>query len=158
MPSPIALRPAGPGDAQAIWEWRNEPAARAASFSSQEIPWEAHARWYAERLGDPALRLLVVADAASGEEAGYVRFAVHRDTAEISVALGAAARGRGTGRAAIAGGSAWLFAEVPAVRRIVARIKPSNEASLRAFRAAGFVDTAAGDADAVVLELVRPAP
>lgn len=157
----IALRPAGPADARLLWECRNDPAARAASLSSAIIPWEQHERWYAARLHDAAARLHVVTGPA-GEPLGYVRFSLAGDTAEISIGLAAAARGLGAGRRAIAAGCAALFAEPPATRpaRILARVKPGNEASLRAFRAAGFTDAGSGDGGAGrvhLLQLAAPA-
>jgi RimJ/RimL family protein N-acetyltransferase len=61
--------------------------------------------------------------------------------AEISITVAPEQRGRGYARDLISGGIA-----AAGELRIVARIKPENARSLRAFRALGFVgDTANGD-------------
>lgn len=151
MPDPaVGLRPAREMDALAIWEWRNEPVARLVSFSSEPIPYESHERWFRARLADPATRLLIAVD-PGGAEIGYVRFAVVGDEAEIGVGLAPSARGRGYGRRVIRGACDELLATSP-VRSVLARVKPENEASLRAFRAAGFVERGRDD-EAVELVL-----
>jgi len=146
----LTLRTARADDALAVWEWRNDPSARAASFSDAAIPYPEHEAWFATRLADPTTRILI-AHAPDGAALGYVRFRVEESTAEISIGMAAASRGRGWGRAAIARASADLFAQ-GTVRCIVAHVKPQNEASLRAFAGAGFTVAAAGER--VRLELV----
>ena len=116
----IALRAAVADDARRVWEWRNEAAARAASFDSREIPFEDHARWFAQRMTDPAFRMLIGLDDA-GTPFGYARFVRADDEAEISVAWAAGHRGRGLGTALIRGASRRIMAERWA-HRIVARV------------------------------------
>jgi RimJ/RimL family protein N-acetyltransferase len=151
LPDPgVELRCAREADARAIWEWRNEPAARAASFSSEAIPYESHEHWFRARLAEPATRFLIAVD-PDGAEIGYVRFALSGEEAEIGVGLAPSARGRGYGRRVISGACDELLATSP-VRRVLARVKSANEASLHAFRAAGFVERGRDD-EAVELVL-----
>src|SRR5690606_32802006 len=51
----VSFRNATESDARLLWEWANDPVARAASFSSAPIPWEEHEGWFRRRLvqGDP---------------------------------------------------------------------------------------------------------
>jgi RimJ/RimL family protein N-acetyltransferase len=122
-----------------LWEWRNEPSARAASINAAYIPYQAHQRWFASKLEDPATIILVVLD-NQGHEVGYVRFNIQGEEAEISLSLGRLERGKGYGAAAIRQGSDRLMIG-GTTKRVVAYVKANNLASTAAFRRAGFVDT-----------------
>jgi len=135
--SAVSLRPATAADGDALWHWRNEPSARRMFFNGDPIPLEAHRRWLAAKLGDPALRLLIVVDGA-GEAVGYVRCEARGDVGEVSIALAPAARGKGYGTAALREAAARLFAE-GTLRALRAYVLPHNAASVRAFERAGFV-------------------
>jgi RimJ/RimL family protein N-acetyltransferase len=122
-------------DADLLLEWRNDSATRAASFSSEEIPRQAHLRWLAGKLEDERCALLIVE--VAGVPVGQVRLETDGDTAEIHIALAPAARGRSVGRQALR----LAVAEAPSllgVSRVTANVKADNEPSLRAFEAAGF--------------------
>jgi RimJ/RimL family protein N-acetyltransferase len=141
----VSLRPAGPDDCRQVWEWRNEASARAMFFSSGEIPYDEHRRWFMTKLSDPDLLFVIVVDGA-GEPVGYVRCAVHDGAGDVSIALAPAARGRGYGRHALREAAARFFADRP-LRRLSARVLPGNAASLRAFQQAGFVEHGLVDVD-----------
>jgi RimJ/RimL family protein N-acetyltransferase len=134
------LRLAGPEDEQRLLDWRNERGVREASFSSDEISPEEHHRWFADNLLDPGCALLIVED--DGRPVGQVRLErVGTDLAEISVALASDVRGRGVGREALRL-AASMAPQLLGVTTLKALVKEENEASLRAFRAAGFRDIA----------------
>ena len=147
------LRPATDDDAAIVWRLRNADDVRKASFDPTPIELDAHRRWFHERLRDGSTRLYLVLDPAR-DPVGFVRFDVDDDRAEIAVALTAAARGRGVGRAAIRQGSLAVLGELARVSRVVARVKPGNAASLGAFRGAGFRE-AGRDDDVVELVFAR---
>lgn len=149
----VVLRPAGADDAVAVWSWRQDADTRAASFSGGDIALDDHLAWFADGLVDDRRRLYIVE--AAGVPAGVVRFDGHGDGRwEISINLAPGARGAGLGAPAIDAGVARLAGD-ETVSEVTARVRPTNEASLRAFRRAGFVVMSAGD-DAV--ELTRPVP
>ena len=132
---PVAIRAATLEDAKLVWEWRNDPEARAASFTTREIPFEEHRDWFARALADPQRRMFVIL--AHNRPVGYVRFAVEDDRAEISVGVDALERGRGYGTAAI--GIASDLVLTGAVRRVVAHVKTDNPKSRATFVRAGFM-------------------
>lgn len=150
----VVLRPAGADDAVAVWSWRQDPRTRAASFSADDIDLDDHLAWFADVLVDGRRRLYVVehADVPVGvvrfDDAGEGRW-------EISINLAPGARGVGLGAVAIDAGVARLVDDVGEVTRVTARVRLTNEASLRVFRRAGFV-VASTDDEAV--ELTRPVP
>lgn len=135
MSASARLRSATTADADLLLAWRNDPETRAASFSTEEIPREAHLRWLAGKLEDERCALLIIE--VAGAPVGQVRLEKEGDSAEVHIALAPAARGRSIGRQALRS----AVAEAPSllgVSRITANVKADNEASLRAFEAAGF--------------------
>lgn len=135
----VTLRAVRPEDCRRLWEWRNDPVTRGASFHSGWIPFEQHERWFNSRLSSSEDRIFVVLDPA-GKEVGYVRFKLVGQDAEVSVALDPRRRGQGYGPAAIQAASNLLLSSGP-IHRVIARVKCSNGASRKAFERAGFVRT-----------------
>ena len=134
----LVLRRVGPDDCRRIWEWANDPNARAVSFSQEPIPWETHVKWFEARLASANCRFYL---AANGQQhpVGRVRFDLNGTEAVVSVSVAPEARGRGCGVALIVRGSELCFAESPATL-IHAYVLPQNEASSRAFESAGYAD------------------
>jgi RimJ/RimL family protein N-acetyltransferase len=133
----LRLRDAEPGDARLLFEWANDPVARAQSFTQASIPWEDHERWFARKLAD-ARCVLLVAEDAQGRPVGQVRFDLGEDAcAIISVAVAPEQRGQGYGGATIAQACEALRLRRGAMK-VLAYIRVDNLASQRAFSRAGF--------------------
>lgn len=132
----LKLRRAAEADSRLLWEWANEPGARAVSFSPEPIAWETHAGWFNSKLSDPRC-FLFVAENEEGAPVGQVRFDTDAGEAVISVSVDARARGGGVGGELIRLGSRALFDSAP-VGLIHAYVKPDNRASVRAFEGAGY--------------------
>jgi len=122
----VDLRPATARDADRLWKWANDPVTRAASFTTDPIPWETHVAWLARRLADPDSHIFM-------SERGVVRF----EGGVISVAVAPEARRQGLGAALIDAGVRRLFATT-GTATVVARIKPDNVASRVVFEDADF--------------------
>ena len=136
------LRPAQLDDSRSLWEWANDPAVRAASFSSALIPWESHVAWFAEKLGQ-GRSLILIAEDDSLTPCGQIRFDVRADGGwEVDVTVAATMRGQGLASRLIRLGIQGLRKEHPDAR-VHAFVKPVNEASLKAFEKAGFTRIAA---------------
>jgi RimJ/RimL family protein N-acetyltransferase len=132
----LDIRPAGPEDEDLVLRWRNEPSARAASFSKDEILAEHHHAWFTRKLSDPDCALLIVEE--DGQPVGQVRLdRVGHDLGEISIGFAPGARGRGLGREALRR-TVLNAPRLLAVRSVRAFVKRENAASLAAFEAAGF--------------------
>jgi RimJ/RimL family protein N-acetyltransferase len=132
----LNLRPATPGDEHRVLNWRNEASTRNASFSTEEISADEHHLWFVRKLEEPGCVLLIVEEA--GRPIGQVRLdRVGPDLGELSIGLAPEVRGRGLGREALR----QAVLEAPRlldVTNIRAVVKHGNDASLAAFRAAGF--------------------
>lgn len=135
----LSFRPAHRSDAARLWAWRNDPASRAASVSSEPISFDEHVRWLDRVLSHPDVCLFVVYDTARDVHVGSVRYDLTGDAAKvatISVVVDPQQRGRGYA--------------VPMIKEVVERataagaavahavIHPDNAPSMRAFWQVGF--------------------
>jgi UDP-2,4-diacetamido-2,4,6-trideoxy-beta-L-altropyranose hydrolase len=132
----ISLRRARREDEQLLLRWANDPAARAASFSTGAIAPADHVRWLASKLADPDCAFFV-ATTGGGEPIGTVRFDREGSAAVVSTTVDPAWRGRGYAAALIRSACREYFAGF-AAGEAQAFIKEDNEPSRRAFLAAGF--------------------
>ncbi len=132
----IQLRPATSADCRMFWEWRNDPSVREVSFSSDEIPFDTHAAWFARRLASPA-SLLLVAENTDQQPFGQVRFDFTRDIAEISISIAREFRKAGYGTALIRQATEYILGRQRATV-VKAAIKTENIASQKAFEKAGY--------------------
>ena len=122
----IDLRAATLADCERVYEWNFAPEVRARSRTPSRVSPDSHARWFAARLAQPAM--WIVLDEA--QPVGVIR--IDAD-ANLSIVLDATARGRGTGKAAIrAACSRWGKA-------VTAVIHTLNRASRACFEACAFV-------------------
>ena len=132
----LRLREVCDKDCELLWQWANDPVVRAASFSSELILWEEHVRWFRTKLSDPSCYYYILLR-EEGVPVGQVRFDTSDDEAESNVSIASNFRGHGYGADGIRIASKRLFQETD-ISRIYASIKPSNNASIRAFRKAGY--------------------
>ncbi len=134
----LKLRPVCADDCRLLWEWANDPDVRAASFSSNPIPWEQHVEWFNLKIGDPNCAIYIVLTDRD-VPLGQVRYEINDGEAVISISVDRRFRNRGYGSTIIKRACENLFANFD-VRTVHAYVKPDNEASRRAFVKAGFRD------------------
>jgi len=133
----LQLRPVKESDIRLLWEWANDSQVRAASFSSDPIPWEKHKIWFTSKLNNPDGRILIAED-ERGRAVGQFRLDWRsREDANIDVSVCRECRGRGYGRMLIDLGVSQAHAERGAVR-LHAFVKAENQASRRSFELARF--------------------
>ncbi|MER3395944.1 MAG: hypothetical protein C4318_00535 [Acidimicrobiia bacterium] len=136
MSEEISIRKAEHGDVRFLYEIRNDPAVVEASATGRGVEWKSHLLWIDQKLRQGALLFIAV---AKGRPVGYIRFdplLESSDSYEVAVGLVEAFRQRGIGTSLILKGS--LLAESLGASKLLARIKPDNTASVRAFQAAGY--------------------
>lgn len=126
----MKLRAANLDDAQLLFDWRNDPVTRAMSLSRDPVTWEGHLAWLKSALASPVRSILIAED---GVPLGTVRLDKDIRT-EISITLAPAARGHGLA-------APILRLATDGLGPFVARIRPDNIASRKAFEAAGFTYT-----------------
>ena len=132
----LRLRRVRQENCRLLWQWANDPAVRAASFSSEPIPWERHVEWFQQKLKDPHCLFFIAID-SKGVPIGQVRFDITNSEAIISVSIAKEFRGKGFGTKLIQIASKQIFVNSH-ISVIHAYVKQSNKASVRAFIKAGF--------------------
>jgi RimJ/RimL family protein N-acetyltransferase len=134
-------------DGPLLLAWRNDEVTRAASISTDAVSPETHAEWLDQALTNPR-RFLLVAELVH-EPVGMVRFDALDElvpaTWLVSINLAPAARGRGLAAPVLQAGWDWLEATASVVA-VIAKIRATNTASIRAFEHAGYRLTATEDA------------
>lgn len=138
----LRLRPATRADRDLLWRWRNDPDTRRASFDAEEIPRERHARWLEDTLARADRRLYVAV--LDGTDVATARLDIAGREAEVSLTVAPEQRGRGVG-AQVLEALAREAAAGLAIFRLIARVRPENAASRRAFERAGFHLVEAGE-------------
>lgn len=136
----FTLRGASEADLQLLWRWANEPDIREVSFSSQPISWATHTSWFAAEL-DSQDSLLLMAIDSGGEPLGQVRFRRQSPRAVASITIARQFRRQGFGVRLIRRAARIALDRWPDVDCLEAEIKTANDASRRAFAAAGFCDS-----------------
>jgi RimJ/RimL family protein N-acetyltransferase len=145
----LCLRAARADDAKRLLVWRNDPVTRRFSFDHGEVSRASHMEWLAQRLDDSSGALWIAE--SDGEPVGQVRADVlGPELVEIHITVAPAARGQRLAARMIAQASERIDRELCA-NVILARVLACNEASLAAFRRAGF-DERERHAHEVVLE------
>jgi RimJ/RimL family protein N-acetyltransferase len=129
--SGISLRDATSEDAEFLFEWANDHETRLQSFVSEPIAWRDHEAWLTSVLADQDRRLFVAVRA--GEPVGQVRLDHRRGSVIVSVSVAPQARGRSLAAQII------RLATAHAGQIVLAEIKETNLASIRAFEKAGYV-------------------
>lgn len=132
----LIVRRATEDDARLLHAWRNDPTTRAASFASEELPWDGHVAWLQSALTAPGTRLLV--GELERTPVGVVRLERDGNAATMSITVAPEARSRGLAAPLIRAG--LRAAAELGVDRADAFIRPENVGSRRAFAAAGFTE------------------
>jgi RimJ/RimL family protein N-acetyltransferase len=130
------LRPATQQDALLLWQWANDPMTRRNSFKSEPILWTTHESWCAGKITSPDSRFWILE--YRHVPVGQVRYdRMHSKTAQVSVSIAPAYRGRNFGATLL-----LLTADVAGRELGVDNVEGTafveNVASRRAFIKAGF--------------------
>jgi len=132
----ISLRPATVSDCKLLWEWRNDPETRRNSFNTGYIPFNEHEKWFTSALKDQNKRLMMIEEE---EIIGVVRFDLSptEKSAEVNINLNPLKRGKGIGSKALVTSCEYAFDNL-GLETLIANIKDSNVASIKAFSKIGF--------------------
>jgi UDP-2,4-diacetamido-2,4,6-trideoxy-beta-L-altropyranose hydrolase len=132
----LRLRYVRERDSHVLWQWANDPEARAVSFSSTAIPWQEHLNWFHSKVNNLHCIFFIATD-SEDVPVGQVRYDLANDAATISVSLDRHQRSKGYGSLLLRLSAQALFATT-AIAMIHAYVKPDNHASLRAFAKAEY--------------------
>ena len=130
------LREASPSDAELLFEWANDVEVRKKSFSTGEITYEEHMRWFRNILENDRYRQYIYV--YSEVEIGQIRIETDGSNAEIGYSICAGRRGKGHGKCMIQLLKEKLKTDFPEVKNLIAKVKSGNMASQRVFEESGF--------------------
>jgi len=130
----ITYRKAGENDLMLVFEWANDPVARANSYASSAIDLETHKNWYENKLRDVNAMFFIAE--CDGIPAGLVRYEKKESVTVVGILVSEKFRGRGLASEFLIG-TARLYFEL---RRepVLAYIKVKNVASIRSFESASY--------------------
>lgn len=135
----LRVRHIAADDCHAAFCCANDPLTRRMSFRGEPIAWHEHVAWFARRIADVQSPYVVVV-AQDGVRVAFARFdRVAAAQARVSFVVVPEQRGRDLASAALALATR-AAARAAKLEHVVAQIKTVNEASLRAFARAGYVD------------------
>ncbi len=141
--SGLLLRLATHTDAALLFRWLNETERQAVSLtSSKPVSWDSHLVWLNMTLNDAKAWLAIAV--YDGIAAGVVRLNAEMQGPTISLYVDGRFRGRGVGRAMIAGAREAGLARAGGTT-ILARVRNDNPRSLAFFQNAGFKTIEKGD-------------
>ena len=133
----VRLRPAVADDSTFVLDLRNDPVAVRYSGTGTAADPVAHRSWFAQRLVDPSSRLWI--GVAKGGRVGQVRVDVRSGVGTVSIAVAAKHRGQGHAAAMLRDLRRVLAADQQ-VLELQAVVHRDNEASMKLFATAGFVE------------------
>jgi len=132
----VELRKAAYSDAEVVFTWANDPSVREQAINPDQISWDSHLHWLAQKLASSDSHLFILE--VSGEPAGLIRFdKENTSTFTLSYLLDRGFRGLGLAHRILSLGVAYLRFIEPGAR-VKALVKEGNTSSARAIAHAGF--------------------
>lgn len=138
----LYLRKADENDVDILYTWANDETVRRNSFSVDPIPYEEHVSWYKKLLEDSGKvqYILEKEDHGTVSQIGQIRLDLDHEkmTAEIGYSVAREYRGLGYGKELIRLLIEAVKQEYPDIQKLIAKVKPDNVASHKAFLDSGF--------------------
>ncbi len=135
----LFLRKADMTDLDMLFEWANNELVRQNAFNTEQISYEEHKKWFKELLDDSKQIQFIMY--SGSEPIGQARLSIHMDEAEIDYSIASEKRGMGYGKELIYLLQKIVSNEYTSIRKLVAKVKTSNAASICCFRKNGFSET-----------------
>lgn len=138
LSSQLKFRKMRESDVKTVFKWASDPESRRFSYSKEEIKWEAHVKWFINRLSDISSHYYLIE--LGGGPIGQIRFDYspdRPDTFTISYLIDSGWRGKGLGSAVLIKGIQNLRKEANAAH-IIGFVQINNVGSIKAFERAGF--------------------
>jgi len=134
----LTFRPAQLSDADLYYAWANEDQVRQNSFNSAKISYEEHVAWFTKKLDDPHCSFYLFVN-ESQEPVGQVRIESKSSETVIGISVDPKQRGHSYAQEMLRSSCSDYLKKNPE-KVITAYIKKGNEASLRSFEKAGFIN------------------
>lgn len=135
----LYLREAIENDVDILFRWANNEDARKNSFCTEPIKYEDHIIWFQKMMQNERIDQYILID--QDIPVGQIRLERKETVGEISYSIAPDKRGMGYGKAICQ----LLLRRVreinPEIKKLIAKVKPSNAASIYCFEKNGFVES-----------------
>ncbi len=132
----VYLRDVTELDRELLYRWANDEDVRKNSFSTKRISYEEHCEWFAKVMQNEYCKQWILQ--AGEEPVGQIRITIEGENAEIGYSICAEHRGVGYGKLLLELARRRVQMDLPNVKKLIARVKPGNIASLKAFESCGY--------------------
>lgn len=126
------LREAEESDVQLLFNWANEENVRRNSFHPKQIQYDEHLKWFHRLLISSSERIYIYV--YDEEPTGQIRITMDGDVAEISYSIAIEKRCMGHAQMMLKLLEQRVQQDFPEIKRLTAKVKPSNVASLKVFQ------------------------
>ena len=127
----LFLRKVTNEDMDLLFTWTNEASTRLNSFRSAKIDYEEHKEWFKGIVNSAEQRQYILM--CGSEAVGQVRLSIKDREAEINYSISEPYRRNGYGKEMIRLIKQKVKEELPHVSKLIAKVKPSNVASIYCF-------------------------
>lgn len=132
----IYLRRATIEDMDLLYRWANDPIVRHNSFNTDTIPYESHIAWFNKNMENPLVLQFILMD--DQIPIGQIRLNISGADAEIGYSIAREFRGKGYGHLILRLLSDEIRKNHSEIKRLIAKVKPENQASNRLFEAEDY--------------------
>lgn len=132
----IYLRDVEERDKDLLFEWANDESVRKNSFSTHEISYEEHCRWFENMMRNENCKQWILC--VDDKDVAQIRLNIKGGNAEIGYSVEAKRRGEGLGKLILQLTAKRVREEFPYIKKLIAKVKVDNIASLKAFEDNGY--------------------
>lgn len=130
----VSLRSVSKEDIKKIYEWRNNPRIRQKMFDTSKLNFDNHILYWNKRLADKNVFSYIIV--SGSHDVGLAKLDFFDGYYEVDIFISPDSQGMGIGTKAIK--LLIKLAKKKMIKKLVARVKPSNEASKKIFEKCGF--------------------
>lgn len=123
-------------DGDRLFNWANDNIVRKNSFSSEEISYETHKKWFLKNISSESVKIFIVIE--DDEEIGQIRVDIRDDMGTIGYSVDKNFRGKGYGTKILIELVEFISELDIGIKLLSGKVKYSNLASQRAFEKAGY--------------------
>lgn len=130
------LRRASLEDMKLLFSWANDVHVRDNSFSTEQISWKEHQKWFAQKMQDASSCIYIYY--WKDIPIGQVRVDMNNEKAYIDYSIEERYRGNGHGKNLLCLLEVAMSDEWPQVSILVAQVKEGNQTSESVFQRLGY--------------------
>lgn len=132
----IYLRDVTYEDKDLLYNWANDEDVRKNSFSTRSISYDEHCIWFDNMMKNESIVQWILQE--DEKPVGQIRITINGSEGSIGYSVCVDRRGAGLGKIMLSIAIEKLSEDYPVVKKLVAKVKPENIASLKVFENNGF--------------------